>query len=112
MPKKTPPTIALRRCWRTLTRRGPSRAFSEAALGSSRSWAFNLSVYWGNDHLSLKKKKNYFRWLPNLILITTHYCETVHRGREREGYSCANITQVSMGLREQAAESLRKARTT
>lgn len=112
MPKKTPPTIALRRCWRTLTRRGPSRAFSEAALVSSRSWAFNLSVYWVNDHLSLKKKKNYFRWLPNLILITTHYCETVHRGREREGYSCANITQVSMGLREQAAESLRKARTT
>lgn len=56
MPKKTPPTIALRRCWRTLTRRGPSRAFSEAALVSSRSWAFNLSVYWVNAHLLLKKK--------------------------------------------------------
>lgn len=34
------------------------------------------------------------------------------QGKGREGYSCANITQVSMGLREQAAESLRKARTT
>ena len=56
MPKKTLPIITLRLCWRTLTRSGPSRAFSEAALVSSRSWAFNLSVYQVNAHLLLKKK--------------------------------------------------------
>lgn len=54
MAKKTPPTIAFGLCWRALPRRGPSRAFSEAPLGSGRSWAFHQPVCLVNAYL-LKK---------------------------------------------------------
>lgn len=84
MPKKTPPTIALRRCWRTLTRRGPSRAFSEAALVSSRSWAFNLSVYWVNAHLLLKKKNISDGCQVCFLLQLTTVKQLTGEGKERD----------------------------
>lgn len=51
MAKKTPPTIVLGLCWRTLPTRGPSRAFSEAPVGSGRSWAFHQPVDLVNAYL-------------------------------------------------------------